>query len=492
MRRSIIPLIMLVLAPLWAWAASDSFPAYEAAPAYTTYFADGSPNNVYHIRTTGSDSTGDGTYANAWASLAGAQGTAAAGDLILFHEGTYSSFNNGDHSWFSTNQITTTGTAADRIVIMAANKYTGYTSEAAPVLFDDGYNENSGSYGLGGFDMTLHAYQVLDGITFQGGLSVYKSNVVIQNCDFSIGTVGQLDGNPACIVFPTETPYANNIIIRNNTFHDPANDHFHNPPISSTNSRCYAVCMFESNTSDGSSWNGNSTQIIYNQFYDWNDPTSQEFIIYCKDTAHGVEIAYNRFYNSSAFATGGYGQGTTDTAGWYTHDNFVYNCRGLFIGWGEAISAEWYNNVVIDDGASFTTYGFQGWENSHACSQDWGQVWNNILYVDIPGEWHDDADATGYGWFTWVDYNAYASSAGQSAFENAKSGSTNWQQHDQTTLQTITVDGSYFATVGDSYPYKTSGRYADCIGGFTFDGGGGGASVATATGGTMSGGGTLR
>lgn len=73
--RRLILVLALVLAPVLSWAASDTFPAYEEAPAYTTYFADGVPNNVYHIRTGGSDSTGDGTYANAWASLAGAQGT---------------------------------------------------------------------------------------------------------------------------------------------------------------------------------------------------------------------------------------------------------------------------------------------------------------------------------------------------------------------------------------------------------------------------------
>lgn len=488
MRRSIIPLIMLVLAPLWAWAASDSFPAYEAAPAYTSYFADGAPNNVYHIRTTGSDSTGDGSFEDAWASLAGAQGTATAGDLVLFHEGNYDNFNNGAHSWYSTNYLQTAGTASERIVIMAANKYTGYTSEGAPVLRDINHAVEVEDVGQGGFDMTLHAYQVLDGFTFQGGLSVYNKNVVIQNCDFSVGSSGQKDGNAACITFPTETPYAGNITIRNCSFHDPANDHYHDYPINEANSRCYAVIMFESNTTDGVSWDDGYTKILYNRFYDWNDPASQEFVVYCKDMAHGVEVAYNRFYNSSAHATGGWGQGTENVEGWSVHDNLAYNCYGLACGWGEATGAKWFENVVIDNGASFTTYGFTGWENGHACSNYWGEIWNNILYVDDPGEWMDDDSASGYGWPVWVDYNAYASSAAQSAFENAAGGSANWQQHDQTTQQTITVDGSYFATVADDYFFKTSGRYSDCIGGFTFGGSGG----STVSGAILSGGGTLR
>lgn len=459
-----ILLLLLVSLVGPAWGASDPFPAYEEAPAYTTYFVDGVPNNVYHIRTTGNDSTGDGSYENAWASLAGGQGTIAAGDLILYHEGTYSSYTNGpDSSWSSDNQLTTDGTSSDHIVIMAANKYTGYTSEITPVISSKGY--------LG---MTLYGYQVLDGITFQGGLSIFDTTVVVQNCDFSVGSAGQRDGNPAMILFPSESPYAQNVTIRNNSFHDPANDH------DNGNGRCYAIVMFESNTTDGTTWNDGYTRIKYNKFYNFDAPTSQKFIIYCKDLAHGVETSFNRFYNSNAFATAGYGQGNANTLGWQVHDNLVYNCDGLGIYWGEGISGEWYNNVVIDDGYSSTayymgqaagwSYGLVGLANSHLCANAWGEVWNNIFAVDDPGEWYDGTDASGYGYWNWVDYNAYVSTTIRDRFENANGGSANWQQHAQTTEQTITVDANYFCTVADDYPYKTSGKDSDCIGGFIFSG----------------------
>ena len=482
---TLLLLASLILAPLWARGASDSFPAYEAAPAYTSYFADGAPNHVYHIRTTGSDSTGDGSYANAWASLAGAQGTATAGDLILFHQGTYTSYTNGASSWYSTNQLTTDGTSSDRIVILAANKYTGYTSETQPVIDVKEY--------LG---MTLYAYQVLDGLKFDGGLSIYDTTVVVQNCEFTGACAAQRDGNPACIIFPAETPCAQNVTIRNNSFHDPEGDHY------SGENRAYAIIAFDSNTdSINGAWNGGYTKILYNRFYNWDAPTSQKFIVYQKDTAHGLEVAYNRFYNSNAFALGGFGQSEVSlTRGCSYHHNLVYNCDGLAVWWGYGYGdAAWHDNVVIDDGYSDTAYlmgaaagtsfGMVG-SSTHPNATAWGAVYNNIFYVDDPGEYYNGSDATGTGYWTWVDYNAYASSAGQAAFENANGGSANWQQHDQTTQQTITVDGSYFATVGDSYPYKTSGRYADCIGGFTWSGGGGSAGK-TLSGGSISGG-TLR
>jgi hypothetical protein len=483
--RQFIILITCLLVAVPAWAASDSFPAYVAAPAYTSYFADSTPNNVYHISPSGSDSTGTGTYATPWASLAGAQGTAAAGDLILFHEGTYTSYTNGASSWYSTNRLTTPGTSSDRIVILAANKYTGYSSETQPLIDIKEY--------LG---MTLYAYQVLDGLKIDGGLSIYANGVVVQNCDFSGACAAQQDGNPACILFPAESPCAQNITIRNNKFHDPENDH------TAGNGRAYAIIMFDSNLdSIEGAWNGGYTRIWYNQFYNWDAPTSQKFIVYQKDSAHGLDVAYNRFFNSNAFALAGYGQSTVAyTRGCSYHHNLAYNCDGLAFWWGYGYGdSSWHDNVVIDNGYSDTAYymagaagdsfGMVGVSN-HDCATLWGAVYNNIFYVDDPGEWASGTDATGSGYWAWVDYNAYASTSGQSAFENANSGSANWQVHDQTSQQTVTVDGSYFATVADSYPYKTSGRYSDCIGGFAWSGGGSSAGK-TMSGGVVSGG-TLR
>lgn len=451
-----------------AFADSNPFPTYEEAPIYTTYFADGVPNHVYHITPSGSDISGTGTYANPWASLAGGQGTIAAGDLVLFHEGIYDSYHTVlEHSQYSNNRCypdgTHDGTASDRIVIMSANKYSGYESEDVPVLSEDITNY--------GFSMTLYKYQVLDGFVIQGGISIYNTDVVVQNCDFSVGCAGQIDGNPAMIVFPKESPLAQNITIRNNSFHDSSGS------LANGLGRDYAIIMFDSNTSsEGGAWNGNYTKIMYNNFYNFNGATSQEIIIYLKDCSHGTEIAHNRFYNSDAFAIAGFGQKDgVNVEGFSCHDNLIYNCDGLFWGWGEGIDAEWHDNVVIDNGhsASHTyggsaTYGFMGFANDHTCSQAWGNVWNNIFYVDDPGEWLYSLSATGYGWPTYVDYNAYPSAAVQGYFENANGGTMNWQQHDQIAQQTITVDANYFATVADSYSYKNSGRDDDCIGGFTF------------------------
>lgn len=461
MKKLFLLILMALFATLDVFATSDLFPEYVAAPGYTTYFDDGTPNNVYHIRTTGNDSTGTGTYESAWLSLDGADGTIAAGDLILFHEGTYTTYVNDSGSWDSTNRVETNGTSSERIVIMGANQYAGYTGEAVPLIDIKNY-----------FGMTLFPYQVLDGINFQGGLSIYSSNVVVQNCDFDEGCAGQRDGNPGMIVFPSETPLAQNITIINNVFHDSVGDHVNG------NSRCYAIVMFDSNTNSIEGvWNGGYTNIKYNKFYNFNGATSQQFIIYLKDTAHGVEIGFNRFYNSNAIAACGWGQGDLNTEEYKVHDNLIYNCDGLAYNWGEAISALWYNNVVIDDGYSEQPYpnvfsagtsiGLSAFYNDHGSDNEWGQVYDNVFYVDIPGTfYYDDEELTGY--WEWVDYNAYVSTASRDLFENAKSSGSNWQGNAVTTSFVITVDGSYFATVPDDYAGLGQGRYSGNIGGFGF------------------------
>lgn len=432
------------------YAASDLFPVYRGAPNYTTYFADGEPNNTYYCSPSGSNSSGNGTMRNPWFDLRGAQGTVRAGNLILFRGGTYRGITNGGGSWYSANRLTTTGTSNDYIV------FKNYPGEK-PIFENLGY-----------FSMTLYSYQVLDGITFLGGISLYNPNIIIQNCDFKYGCAGQRDGNPGMIVFPAESPYASNITIINNSFHDSRGDHVNG------HGRCYAACMFESNMSGG------YTKIMYNKFYNFTGATSQRYILYCKDFAHGLEIAHNRFYNSNAYALGGWGQGRDDVRAYHIHHNLVYNCDGLGIYWGEAINAKWYSNVVIDDGYSYTAHsaernpgdslGLVGLYNDHGSSHVWGEVYDNVFYVDYPGDFlYSEAANTGY--WEWVDYNAYKQSTYQQRFENAKNSRSHWQNHDVLIPNSITVNDHYFATIPDNSAFRNKGRYGGNIGGFTFGGG---------------------
>ena len=451
--KQILIVIILLLSYSIVNAASNPFPAYEKAPDYTTYFADGQPNRIFYCSPSGNNSSGNGTINQPWFDLRGAQGSAQAGDLILFRGGTYSGITNWTRSYASVNRLTTPGTATDRIVI---KNYPGET----PVFENRNY-----------FSMTLYSYQVLDGINFKGGMSIYSPEIVVQNCDFSEGCAGQLDGNPGMIIFPAEDPYASNITIRNNSFHDSRGDHING------HNRVYALCMFESNM------RGGYTKIMYNQFYNFNGSTSQQYIIYCKDFCHGLEIAYNRFFNSNAFVLGAWGQGPDNVLNYNIHHNLVYNCDGLGFYFGETINAKWHSNVVIDDGYSErayyserslgTSYGLGSKYEGHSCDHPWGEVYDNVFYVDYPGEFfYSGVENTGY--WEWVDYNAYESSTNQRRFRNAKNSSSNWQENDILGPNNITVDENYFATIPDDSPLRGKGRNGGNIGGFEFGGSNGG------------------
>ena len=450
----IIILTSLLIIPQ-TLAISDTFPPYEPAPDYTTYFSDGIPNNIYYCSPSGSNSAGDGSLGNPWFDLRGAQGTVGPGDLILFRGGTYAGITNGERSWYSENRLTTPGNPNDYIVF---KNYPGET----PVFENHDY-----------FSMTLYSYQVLDGITFRGGISTYHPNIVIQNCDFSYGCAGQGDGNPAMIVFPVEDPYASNIVIRNNIFHDNYGNHVNG------HGRSYAMCLFNSNVIPlNDDYNGGHTQVYYNTFYNFNAATSQKYIIYGKDHTFGLDVAYNRFYNSNAFVIGGFGQGDRHIQEHNIHHNLVYNCDGLGFYWDLCQDGSWHNNVIIDDGYAAqpyyydgpagTSFGFGSRMETSPSSYSWGDVYNNAFYVDIPSMWHYSGENPGY--WTWVDYNAYPSIAVRDNFENKNMATQNWQQHALITPNTISVDSNYFATIPDSSPLRGAGRYGDSIGGFTFGG----------------------
>lgn len=466
------------------YAASDSFPPYEAAPAYTTYFSDGSPDQTYYCSPTGSNTTGNGTIETPWFDLRGAQGTADAGDLILFRGGTYTGITDGGStSYSSENQLTTAGTSTNKIVI---KNYPGET----PDIDVQGY-----------FGMSLRDHQVLDGFTFHGGLSIWRPGVVVQNCTFIEGCAGQRDGNAAMITFPKEEPFAHDVVIRNNEFRDPRAPWDYEGgtgecgPSEDACGRTYGIIMFNSNeVADDGAWDAGTTKILYNYFHDWVNPDDQRAVIYMKEEAHGVEIAYNRFADCNAVALLHFGQATNRlTDGFSMHHNFAKNVIALTYTYGLADdSAKIYSNVVYDDGTSSytpdmggsagTSLGFESSDlhciDGFSYTDHWGELYDNILCVDNAAACLHNTSETGCsscansGYWIWNDYNGYVSTTIRDTFEDVESGSP-WQTNDvsHADMCDITVSGTDYATVPDDHPGIGEGRTGGNIGGFTFTGG---------------------
>ena len=90
---------IICISPHLSYAVSDPFPSYEVAPALTTYVSGGSFKNIYYIAPNGSDSSGDGSIGNPWATINGARtGGAGPGDLIYFRGGIYTAIQ-ANTSW---------------------------------------------------------------------------------------------------------------------------------------------------------------------------------------------------------------------------------------------------------------------------------------------------------------------------------------------------------------------------------------------------------
>ncbi len=109
--------------------------------------------STWHVTTTGSDSSGDGSLGNPYATLQKAGQQVLAGDTVLVHEGTYrnSDFNDGD-IWDGDNllKITANGMAGDYIT------FKPFPGDAVLLEFDSTYGiliSNSSYIIIEGFDV---------------------------------------------------------------------------------------------------------------------------------------------------------------------------------------------------------------------------------------------------------------------------------------------------------------------------------------------------
>lgn len=112
-----------------------------------------SSQTIWHVATSGSDSTGDGTELNPYASLQKAEQQVQAGDAVYVHEGTYRNddFNDGD-IWEGDNLLTITanGTPTNPIT------FTPYPGDEVLLEFDGTYGiviKNSSYITFTGFEV---------------------------------------------------------------------------------------------------------------------------------------------------------------------------------------------------------------------------------------------------------------------------------------------------------------------------------------------------
>jgi hypothetical protein len=437
----------MVIASVVFAGTSDNYPPYEVAPAISTYFADGDPNNTYYIATSGNDSTNDGSINSPWQTINGARtggagSAAAAGDLVYFRGGTYTATQNNTDWKVGYYYYDGDGTTDERVVFSAY-------PEETPV-----FNATGDSI----YSISIRGdYVVLDSLSFgSGSLGVLGgANVVIQNCSF--------DGDPY-------DPPGDQINDGHLYIHDGAHyTTIRNNYFSTSNG--HAIKSYSS-----SSMPTNLT-IEYNRFY--GGAVSYGLVAF-KSAVADFTIRYNRFeaVTADCISIGSSYSGAHD--GLLIYKNAFDNCNNSIFTklqtstTGELINLEIHDNLVMNASSGDRDF----WEDDTGDGETQtetvaiGEVWNNALYDEVDMiDPESSSDFTNYPSF-W-NYNAYPSTAIRDTAENQNSlASSYWQGSAVVQAAhgvTRTGDaGDRFYTIESENGFVGVGRYGDNIGGFTF------------------------
>lgn len=429
-------------------ADSDLFPAYENAPALTSYVSGGTYNNVYYLSPTGDDVTGNGSIDNPWLSFRGAtsggRGTpVSAGDIIYLRGGTYPV--HARASWMKAYYaLERSGTANDYIVV---TKYPGET----PVF--------TGAKGSPSF--SIHGdYVVLDGISFADGAGFYFNNAnygVVQNSTF--GACSDPWGDQISGVCIGLNNNVRRTVIRNNYF--------------GPSSVSHAIKNYTSTsiTSD--------VQVLYNRFH---NITVSYGTINHKGVTSNWEYAYNRFEGCRYAVV----WGTTYNNGIHTganiHHNAFDNVYGVILdhnsfSTGDIRELNFQNNIVLGAASQSTKVLRLRCSDAGCWNNDrypMGEFYNNVFYatVDIIDP---ETTINFINYPRYWNYNAYRTAASRDSAEN-QNNLVSWQaEHILVAEDAASSRGDILeaGTAGDRFYYITDdsklrgkGRLGTTIGGF--------------------------
>lgn len=428
--------LCILIIPNQLFAVSDTFPPYENAPTVASFLT--SPNNVYYCSPTGNNTTGDGTIANPWVDLIGAESRVRAGDLIYFRGGDYPAYPYENFSR-SRNILTIDGSPTRPIVI------TNYPGEIVR------YNsvDTIWSLTLDGDHQKLIGTKVGSeyGIQITGGITVRGDNCQVSSVEFVGGTSNGGDLNPAMLSVPT-MGWTDNLKITHCYFHDSKHQ--------SSANRMAGIRFFT-----------NSNSIVEYNIFKNNHELSDCSCVYYKDRTSNSSVRYNTFINS-AKGVQYFTQGDTHN-GLNVHDNLFCNVTYSICFRNEtAPNVSVHNNVVlsIPAGGAFFYY----LNADPVVSSSRGEYYNNVIGgTGFAAGWHTNSSNPN-NLPTLFDYNLWYSS-------NDRNGSGLWNlpsgyhSHAITANNSINYNpSSMTCTVEDDYVGRNAGRNGTTIGGFTFGG----------------------
>ena len=472
---------------------SDLFPRLEEPPTVQEFLPN--PTNEYYCAPWGNNTNGDGSFDNPWYDLRGGQGTVESGDLVYFRGGEYANIPYCEHYVYSDNRIITDATQENPIVfsnypgeqvIFSAPDYEGSTTydfgDLVTSVQDSGrlytciYDGTTQApddpvYGVDGSSprwartrwlMTLDGdNQKLIGtkigseygFVFYGGVDVDGDYSQVSGVEILKGAANS-DGNPAMLsIASMNNPQG--VIFSHNYLHDSLN-----PTDSGANARMVAIKHFPSQDS----------VIEYNLFENNND-VYQDAIINVKGSPTNLVIRHNKFINNA----GGINYVVQDDHhdGLDVYGNLFYNNDQSFYftnEWGP--NFRFYDNVALNipnDGSFFEYLSHEPVGDG----TDRGEYYNNI--IDGPGfeaGWSPNSQDLSY-MPNVFNYNMWSYFADQNGVDvwGSSFNDLGYDQNSIIAAGEVTYDPiTMTATVACNYSGRSTGRYGDNIGGFTFTG----------------------
>jgi len=342
--------------------------------------------NDYHVATTGSDSTGDGSLSNPWRTPEYGASQLSSGNTLYIHGGTYEVIGSTDPLSptieSEADYITIRNYPGDEVIIE------GYLPEGETEV---GMVLGASASASSGITISGQKYK---GLTIKGCVWIgwNTENITLENCDISVcGCKREGDNFHECV----RLAGARNAIIRNNSIHD--NLH------GGSNAPLNRPLIMEYDTTNAI--------IENNKIYNSVGPC-----VRLKDDPVNITIRYNHISNCNAppgndshMVSGVSVGGQSHVA---AHNNKVYqniiedSYSGVsYVGLTE--NFEFYNNLMVNNQQcigyiSAMDSGFGVTINPHF------YVWNNICYntteYNIDTRWVNG----GVSSFDYLDYNLYS------------------------------------------------------------------------------------
>jgi len=324
---------------------------------------------TYYVSLTGNDSN-PGTEAQPLRTIQKAANIVEPGDTVLVKPGDY----------------------GENVSIMRSG------SAGAPIIFKgDGPVETikTKSFSVGSWDPNAVHYITIDNFMTSGGIGLYGSYNIVQNCIMEGYGVG-------ISWHPTAHPPATGCVVRNNIMRNFGDVVLNNTGTKTTD------CIFENNiiyNGTGDVWRlfGSGHIIRNNEVYDLREEGWHADIFQVYDSnlerSYDIIVENNYFHDSTGSMCMMLGNGYSEIRDWTFRNNIFYNVGGVCqVGWP---GFKFYNNHFLESGkntAGPLLFRYYEQRGEYPVGGHRTRIFNNFFIGSS-----SSPDGDGIGWYHFAD-----------------------------------------------------------------------------------------